>query len=189
MLALARYLPNSISMIVSEKPGNALEATEELLLIPVSTGPYHEPTSGLALQVEHKYPQAGAWLRKQLNGKELEAGAIKIYEFEERDIAAYALVFAGIHTPGKDGWRGAHEHVAKALKQMPERRIGRAARIATAGIPGTGFSGLKGNADINAIRSTLERSSREIFVYHRSFAGDREPIEPSAPLPAISEQV
>ena len=175
-------------MIVSEKPGNALEATEELLFVPVSTGPYHEPTSGLALQVEHTYPQAADWLRKQLNDKELEAGAIKIYEFEERDIAAYALVFAGIHSPRKEGWKGTHEHIAKALKKMPERRIGRAARIAMAGIPGTGFSGLKGNADINAIRNTLERSNREIYVYHRNLAGDREPIELSAPLPAISER-
>ena len=172
-------------MIVSEIPGDALKATEEFLLVPFPVGDYYEPRDGFARQVSDTFPDANLWLQENLAQHGMRSGEIKIYEFPDSSVASYALAFAGIHVPGQDGWKDTPRYLERALKKMPAYRLGRAARIATAGIPGNGFNGLKGGADSNLIRNTLEASDRKITVYRRGVIGDRAPLEDAAPPPHL----
>lgn len=162
-------------MIVAERNANVFEASEELLFVPISVGDDHKPTSGFAMAVEECFPTAATWLQDRLQYNPLRFGEVHTFEGGGGWLPAYALMFAGIHAPGERGWEEAPAAVEIALYQAPARRLGHTARIAVAGIPGTGFSGIKGNADPDAIRASLMRSEREVVVYHHNSAGDREP--------------
>jgi hypothetical protein len=83
--------------------------------------------------------------------------------------------------PEQDGWQHSPTNLEIALYNMPPYRLGRAARIATAGIPGTGFSGLKGNVNVQEMYDAIERSTRSVVIYHRNLAGDRGPLTFRAP--------
>ena len=162
-------------MIVAEKNANVFEASEELLFVPISVGDYHKPTSGFAMAVEEAFPTAAIWLQDRLLYNPLRLGEVHTFEGGRGWLPAYALMFAGVHAPGERGWEEAPAAVEIALYQAPAKRLGRTARIAVAGIPGTGFSGIKGNADPDAIRAALIRSDRDVVVYHHNTSGDREP--------------
>lgn len=162
-------------MIVAEKNANIFEASEELLFVPISAGDYHKPTSGFAKTVEDRFPTAAIWLQDKLQHHPMRLGEVHTFEGGCEWLPAYALMFAGVHAPGERGWEEAPAAVEIALYQAPAQRLGRLARIAVAGIPGTGFSGIKGNADPEAIRAALIHSDRDVVVYHHNTSGDREP--------------
>lgn len=176
-------------MIVAEKKGDVFGAEEELLLVPLSSGPYRIPGSSFAQEVATRFPLAEAWLKNQLDFQALQPGGVRIYSEPSFWAPAYTLAYAGLHQPGDRGWEESPACLEIALYQMPERRLGRTARIAVAGIPGTGFSGLKGGADPQAIRHALEASSREIVIYHRASSGDREPLHDREQPPSVPEFV
>ncbi len=179
----------SDTMISKELPGDALQATEEFVLVPVSTDT-HTPTSGFYQSVLERHPIAALRLGNHFSSEgPLAAGEIFIVDFSGILVPAYSLAFAGIHRAGDRGWQDAPDSLEHALSSIPHYRMGRAARIATAGIPGTGFSGLKGGADPEAIRAVLEKSKRSIVVYHNDFSGDREPLVKREPQPHLAEEL
>ncbi len=177
----------SDDMIIKEQPGNTLNSTEEFVLVPISSDT-HDPTSGFYRTALDRFPLAKIRLGKRfLSEGPLEPGEVFIVEFAGLQTPSYALAFAGIHRVGEYGWRDAPENLAAALENIPARRLGRTSRIATAGIPGTGFSGLKGGADPTAIRAALDESSRHIVIYHDDLSGDREPRIVREPQPQLAE--
>lgn len=171
-------------MIVAEKNIDAFQAVEELLLVPISTGDYHPPTSGFALSVENRFPTAHLWLKDTLREHPMRAGEVRTFEGNRQWLPAYALMFAGIHEPGQRGWEETPAMLEIALYAAPQQRLGRVARIAVAGNPGNGLSGLKGNANPADIRAVLEKNNREIVIYNREPAGDREALHRHNPRPS-----
>lgn len=160
-------------MIIKYENKNAFNAGENLLLVPVPVKATSD-FQGFAGQVVDRFPIASLRLR---NLRGLNPGQLEIVGSlggEYRWMAKYSLALCGIHYREAEGWRQTPELLGQALDSIvAATELGGAATIATAGIPGTGFSGLRGNADPSRIKSVLESHPLAITVYQDDVAGDR----------------
>lgn len=161
-------------MIEKYKNEDAFNAIEDLLLVPT---PIDETniSSGFAGQVIKRYPLVDVRLKERGGLGESEILIVRYLGREERWVPAYSLALCGIHRQQERGWESAAEYLEAGLDKLidrtsPERKL------ATAGIPGTGYSGLRGNASPDAIKAALERHPMKVTVYQDSLAGDREEL-------------
>lgn len=161
-------------MIDRYKNDDAFRATEELLLVPV---PIKETDDlgGFAGQVMERFGLAEAKLRMRGGLDTSEILIIGHLGQEKRTwLPAYSLALCGIHHREADGWTRSPEYLKESLDRIKvATELGVRARVATAGIPGTGFSGLRGNASPEAIREVLGVHELGFTVYQDGLSGDR----------------
>ena len=160
-------------MIEKYKNENAFSAVEDLLLVPT---PIDEMTitSGFAGQVIKRFPLVDVKIRERGG---LEASEILIVGnlgSEQRWIPAYSLALCGIHRQQQNGWKDSPEYLQIGLDKLAKRFTGK--KLATAGIPGTGYSGLRGDASPEEIKAVLDNHEMLVTVYQDSLSGDREEL-------------
>lgn len=183
MIASATYCSYNAGMIKKYVNGNPLDiATENYLLVPVAAETSRMPDEGFVVDVIKRHIGARASFECALHS---QFGMGDVLITDRTDDAPYEIVFAALHRHGAGGWKEAPEALSSVLESLPDVR-GPNVSVATAGIPGTGLSGLKGGADINAIKGVLEVSPKGIVVYTRKGIIDREPRTLSDPLPQDS---
>lgn len=152
---------------------NAFEATEDMLLVPMPAGRVLE-LEGFAGQVMSRFPFARYRLEERNGLRVGEAFLVGPDSGHGQYVSPYNLAFCGIHQRVKDGWQRAPMHLTNALDTLANATDkGYRATVATAGIPGTGFSGLRGDANPDEIRLALEAHALDITVYQDSLSGDR----------------
>lgn len=171
-------------MIEREVYEDALNATEEFLLVPVPVGST-KIEDGFAKQVLSTYPFAAMRFKNRAGMDEGETLMVGTMAGEKKWLPLYTIVFAAIHHHAKEGWKRSPELLNKSLDNVYER-FGNA-RLATAGIPGNGLSGIKGDAPIIQIENVLDQSPLRVFVYKRGYSGDREKL--SYVEPPLESQV
>lgn len=169
-------------MIEKYKNENAFNASEDLLLVPI---PIDEMiiTSGFAGQVIKKFPNVEAKIRERGGLEASEILIIGDLGTEERWIPAYSLALCGIHRQQQNGWKDSPAYFQIGLDTLSKRFTGK--KLATAGIPGTGYSGLRGDASPEEIKAVLDNHEMLVTVYQDSIAGDREKL--TYANPSLSE--
>lgn len=176
-------------MIDGYRQDDALNAVEDVLLVPA---PIRESrfSEGFIGHVVRTFPIADVRLKSRGG---VNAGDILFVGHlgEERRawIPPYTLAFAGIHYRNEqNGWQHSPELLAQSLGRIAEVSYWQQdTKVATAGIPGTGWSGLSGSADIDAIRQTLEDTPMKVYVYQDSYSGDRAEVLEADP-PKVSRE-
>lgn len=169
---------------------DALNAQEPLLLVPLPIFQI-KFDEGFAGQITRRFPLMQEALKKRdgitLGDFEIVPGVMHNTADNTITRKPYDLVLAGIHERNQRGWQNAPQALANVLQGLVLR--GKELQIATAGIPGTGFSGLRGDADIEAIKQALEDNNYiNVSVYQDSYAGDRAEVLYADPaLDASSE--
>jgi hypothetical protein len=165
---------------ITYKFGDALDATEELLLVPVARRAINA-TDGFARQVFEALPETQRIL-KQVNGlylgQTLEIGK----GFAHNWTKPYTAVLAAMHRRDEMGWEDAPYILTGVLAHIHERHEGK--RLAVAGTPGAGYSGLLGDAKSFDIMRSLIQTKVPIVVYRHREIDDPEPRELVAPLPS-----
>lgn len=142
---------------------------EEYLLVPAPIGET-EFEEGFIGQVIARHPFVEHKLRNRGGVKEGEVVILN----HAIDVLPYNIAVAGIHRRQQEGWKDAPELLQHALKPLEE--FSTYAHIATAGIPGTGFSGLRGGAEPEAIKDVLDLASLRFHVYQNGMSGDRAKV-------------
>lgn len=158
---------------------SALDAREEMLLVPVAVGAT-DITEGFARQVLDVYPLAEERLKTRRGLNESEIMMVGTMGGDARWLPLYTLVFAAIHHRQEKGWQRAPEMLNDVLDNLYER-VGTHSRLATAGIPGAGFSGIKGDASPEQVENALDQSPLRVFVYFDHYSGDREKLQYADP--------
>lgn len=163
-------------MITKYVNGNALNATERVLFVPV---PIEDTTitGGFAKDVFDRFPLVKTKFLEQ-NGFD-EAQVIMVGELGGQNrwaASPYSIALAGIHRVQPGGWNLSHEFVTGALDEITRIEHTGTLTVATAGIPGTGLSGLKGNAHTELIRKSMQQHDLSITVYRDNLAGDRAAV-------------
>lgn len=161
-------------MIERYKSEDAFSALEDLLLVPVPINETNIP-GGFAGQVIKKFPLVDIRLKERGGLEETEILIVGHLGREERWVPAYSLALCGIHRQQERGWESAAEYLKAGLDKLVDRTSSDR-KLATAGIPGTGYSGLSGNASPEDIKNVLDQHSMRVTVYQDSFAGDREEL-------------
>lgn len=141
---------------------------EKFILVPAPIGET-EFENGFIAQVVRRHPFVN--LRLGLRGGVREGEACIL---DTNNIVPYKIAIVGIHRRQQEGWKDAPEFLQRALEPFEEFRQDQ--DIATAGIPGTGFSGLRGGADPEAIKDVLELAPLRFHVYQDGLAGDRAEV-------------
>lgn len=142
---------------------------EEYLLVPAPIGET-EFNEGFIGQVIARHPFVAYKLRNRGGVAEGEVVILK----HDIDVLPYKLAIAGIHKRQQEGWKDTPELLQNALKPLED--FVTYAHVASAGIPGTGFSGLRGNADSEAIKGVMDSSSLRFHVYQNGLSGDRAEV-------------
>jgi hypothetical protein len=182
----------TVYMIKREVDDSPFNATEDYLLVPVPAGTQELPTGGFAAQVLERFPVGRRTFERRLGRSALDAGEVWTAHSVMKSQASYFLAFAAIHLPEARGWKDAPQYLEQALADLPRRNSfvydlhNRPISVATAGIPGTGYSGLRGDADPEAMRAALEATEREIHIYRREESFVREPRAATEPLQSDS---
>ena len=157
---------------------DALNAHEQMLLVPTPIGEttFEERFIG---QVIHRFPDAAERI-DSYGG--LNAGDIVVMgalSGEANWVPTYSLVFAGIHRRREAGWNNAPALLSGVLDKLYIKYNGN--KLATAGIPGSGYSGLRGNALPASMEEVLRVSPLDIVVYNRGLSGDRVKLREADP--------
>jgi hypothetical protein len=157
-------------MIERYVQGDALNATEELLLVPVPssatevTGGFARQVFDLLPEVEERFVAVGGLHLCQT----IEIGPGNVGNEWPKP---YTVVLAGMHRREMNGWSDTPHLLGGILATIHERRQGE--RLAVAGTPGTGFSGLLGQADEFEILGALNTTRVPVVVYRQDYVGDR----------------
>lgn len=167
-------------MIIREVDESPFSAKEDYLLVPYPVGTTELPTgNSFAAQVLDRFPVGRSQLERALGNGALSLGQVVKARSLEHDPfnSNYILAFAAIHLQQPEGWKVAPSALSLALEDLQSRGgySPEPPSVATAGIPGTGYSGIRGDADPWAMREALERSDRLITIYRRSEIFDNEP--------------
>lgn len=157
---------------------DALNAREPLLLVPLPIFEI-EFNEGFAGQVMRQFPEAVDVLKGRggMTPGDFEIVPGIIHDKEENTLTRkpYSLVLAGIHARTERGWKNTPQALTLVLQRLV--LSGQGLQIATAGIPGTGFSGLRGGADIEAIKQALDDNKNMLVsVYQDGYSGDRAEV-------------
>jgi hypothetical protein len=162
---------------------------EELVLVPIPAQET-EFNEGFAAQVMQRYPLAQERIGEKGGLDPGEAILVGTMGGDKLWWPLHSLVIAGIHRRQESGWRDAPYLLDGVLRWLYQAHT--EATLATAGIPGTGFSGLRGGADTDAIRATLDKSRLRVSVYQDGLSGDRAEVlnadpdlQDHAALPAV----
>lgn len=173
-------------MAVTEKVDNPFNATERYLFVPVPAETDRLPTDGFVGDVMRRLPFASVALSQIMREGGFGFGEVRVAENPSRLWSLpYKIAFAAIHLERSQGWQEAPLGVLEALDALPKLPDGERT-VATAGIPGTGLSGLRGDANVKAIRAVLEAHPLEVTVYVRHEDGEREPRVRVEPLDSES---
>jgi hypothetical protein len=157
-------------MIERTVEGDALDAREDMLLVPmpINDATVHE---GFARQVLNRYPIT----QRLVDAKQgLSAGEFMMVGTKAGDPSwrpSYTLVLAALHRREVYGWQLADTFLSDIMHRI--HQIYAPNRMATAGIPGSGYSGLPGDAHPERMRGVLEDSPLMISIYQRGPSGDR----------------
>lgn len=143
---------------------------EELILVPVPTNET-EFTEGFVAQVVQRYPLAQERINKKGGLDPGEAILVGTMAGDKLWWPLHSLVIAGIHYRKENGWKDSPHLLQGVLGWLQQAHS--ETTLATAGIPGTGFSGLRGGADVDAIKMALENSNVRVSVYQDGLSGDR----------------
>jgi hypothetical protein len=167
-------------MIERIKHDDALNATEELLLVPVPVGAT-VIEDGFAGQVLRAYPLAESRLQTRGGLGEGEALLVGTVAGDYRWHPLYSLVLTALHHRRPGGWDEAPKVLAGVLEGLHERFA--KDRLAVAGTPGAGFSGLRnGAANQGEMLAVLETTEIAVTIYDRQESGDREGLAYADPL-------
>lgn len=166
-------------MIIEYKDGDALEATEKCILVPVAIDSPYIPSSGFVKSAMERFPDVRSRIYQRLPFNQFRPGEMISVRLNSGAVAEL-VALVGLHRHMARGWKRAPENLRTSLHQIAEQ-FGNIA-IATASIPGTGFSGVKGGAESEKIRAVLEETDHSITVYQRRDAFDREPRTQTEPL-------
>lgn len=164
-------------MIERYRSDDALNALEDVLLVPLPIGETDVP-GGFAGEVLRRFPIAQIRLSESRGLEPAQVLMVGSHGREEIWTPAYSLALTGLHRQQSQGWEETPEFLKESLASISQytsygRRV---KRLATAGIPGTGFSGLRGNASPEAIKQVLEDHKLLVTVYQDGFAGDRAEV-------------
>lgn len=175
MLVAKQRTNYTTTMIERYKTDDALNATEKFLLVPTPIRQTRE-ISGFAGQVMDKFSIVGEMLEEK---EGLEAAEVLLIGTlgEKRDVwlPRYTLALCGTHHNDSEGWANTPEYLTTGLDYIETTSSLEAdIKVATASIPGTGFSGIKGDASPDAILNALEAHNLKITMYQRGSSGDRE---------------
>ncbi len=180
---VAHHYPSyTIFMIERYKSEDAFSATEDFLLVPVPIDEV-EITGGFAGEVFRRFSLASVRLHEKGGLSEAEVLIIGRLGREQRWIPAYSIALAGIHRQQSHGWNDTPARLEAALDTIAAKNTQSHLpnTLATAGIPGTGFSGLRGDASPEEIKQTLEAHSLLVTVYQNDVAGDRAALLEATP--------
>jgi hypothetical protein len=181
MLGLTVCLHYTDDMITQYKNEDAFNASEDLLLVPL---PIHARAEfqGFAGQVMRRFPIAEIALRETEGLGEGETLVVGYEGGYARWAQPYSLALCGLHRRAQYGWQYTPQYLQMALDRLQASRDKRLT-IATAGIPGTGYSGLLGGAEPSDIKAILEAHPVLVTVYQDNTAGDRAALlEVDSPL-------
>jgi hypothetical protein len=162
-------------MIERRINGNAFYACEDMLLVPVP-GFATDFEDGFVGEVAQIFPES---TRAISAGGGLALGGLMVYgalEGTPNWQQPYSLTFAAIHLREENGWQFAPALLENVLERLTDE-YGTEKTLATAGVPGTGLSGLRGDATPVKILSVLDNCDLAVTIYDRGPAGDREPLE------------
>lgn len=159
-------------MIIDEVKGDALEAKEPLLLVPTPIGET-EFYDGFIGQVVRRFPQVQDKINARGGLGVSETMLVGPLSGDKLELAEYTLVFAAFHRRREGGWNNSPALLANVLTRLHEEYP--ISKLATAGIPGEGYSGLLGHVDSWSVGTVLQMSEQEVVIYRREDrAGDRE---------------
>ncbi len=163
-------------MIERYKNDDAFNALEDVLLVPLPIGETNVP-GGFGGEVLRRFKIAQIRFSQHSGLAPAEVLMVGHLGQEQPWIPAYSLALTGLHRQQSRGWEDTPAMLQEALDTISQtRRLTQNPKLATAGIPGTGFSGLRGNADPEAIKHVLDAHTTRITVYQDSFAGDRAKV-------------
>lgn len=149
---------------------DALRAKEEILFVPVPVNAT-EIEDGFAGQVLRAYPLAESRLQTRGGLEEGRVLYVGTLAGDWRWLPLYTLAFAAIHHREPNGWEESPTILRGVLAGIAERFSDK--RLAVAGIPGTGFSGIKSAVRPSTIEDVMEESAMRITVYQNGLSGDR----------------
>ena len=163
---------------------DALNAREDVLLVPMPIGETDVP-GGFAGEILRRFPIASIRLSEHGGLQPAEVRMVGSLGREQPWFPAYSLALTGLHRQQRQGWARTPEYLQESLDTIRKYRTpGRsgAPTLATAGIPGTGFSGLRGDASPEQIKRTLDEHGLLVIVYQDNLAGDRAVLDQADPL-------
>lgn len=166
-------------MIERRVNGDAFHATQDMLLVPIP-GFATDFDEGFAGGVARRFPEA---TRAISESGGMALGGLMVYgalEDSPNWKQRYSLAFAAIHLREENGWRFAPALLDNILDRMVDE-YGADKSLATAGVPGTGLSGLRGDATPVKMLSVLDKTDIPVTIYDYGLSGDREPLEFSEP--------
>lgn len=162
-------------MIERRINGDAFHATEDMLLVPIP-GYATAFNEGFVGEVARRFPEA---TRAITESGGMALGGFMVYgalEDSPNWQQPYSLTFAAVHLREENGWQFAPTLLENTLDMLADV-YGTERTLATAGVPGTGLSGLRGDATPVKILSVLDDADLAITIYDRTPSGDREPLE------------
>lgn len=148
----------TVTMIEHYVNDDALNALEDILLVPMPIGETDVP-GGFAGEILRRFPIASIRLSEHGGLQPAEVRMVGSLGREQPWLPAYSLALTGLHRQQRQGWARTPEYLQESLDTIQKYRTpGRSGtpKLATAGIPGTGLSGLRGNASPERIKRTLD---------------------------------
>jgi hypothetical protein len=157
--------------IIQERLGDALDAEEEFLLVPAPVGATQGFNEGFLGQVVKAFPAVAERIREKGG---VRCGELYLVGHSGQRVGgwlpAYTLALAGIHYREPNGWNESPDMLRAVMDKIQSEAPRNSVKLATAGIPGTGNSGLRGNAS-NGVQEVLMRHSLPVVVYRQGFEG------------------
>ncbi len=176
-------------MIVARVEGDALRAPQTGLLVPIAADIVRMPTSGFIRDAIDYYPVVRFAMNSRVEANMVfQLGETLLLEEDDRGRNKFIALVA-MHRHVERGWVHAHGILKTSLEET-YTKLGKIS-IATAGVPGTGYSGIKGAADPEKIEEMLETTIHPITIYSRFAQPDNEPrvkVEPLGSLGVILDR-
>jgi hypothetical protein len=177
--------------IVEERVGDALEATQDVLLVPVPGEGLEVPDESFAARVMHAIPR----VRERYEQHPMSLGEMALVGDELDWEWRYRVGLVAVSLDGPYGWNGAAASMYQGLTALGShsRREGLmrgvggySYKIASQGVPGEGHRYVNGRDVSELIRQVFEISPHAITIYHRGEADVREPRRAAAEPPQDS---